>query len=108
MSHFAELDKNSTVIRVLVIDPDEVLKWPGTWQKTYYDAAQRENPSLWGFNFAGTGFVYDSIRKAFIPPQPYFSWSLNENTCQWESPIPMPTDGKMYAWNEKAKNWIKQ
>jgi hypothetical protein len=56
-------------------------------------------------NYAGIGYYYDSIRDAFIPPKPFSSWTLNEDTCLWESPIPYPNDGKMYQWNEEIGNW---
>jgi hypothetical protein len=56
-------------------------------------------------NYAGIGYYYDSIRDAFIPPKPFPSWTLNEDTCLWQSPIPYPNDGKMYQWNEETGNW---
>jgi hypothetical protein len=56
-------------------------------------------------NAAGIGYYYDSIRDAFIPPKPFPSWTLNEQTCLWQSPIPYPNDGKMYQWNEEIGNW---
>ena len=56
-------------------------------------------------NYAGIGYTYDSIRDAFIAPKPFSSWILNEDTCTWESPIPMPTDDKIYTWNESAQDW---
>ena len=56
-------------------------------------------------NYAGIGYYYDSIRDAFIPPKPFPSWTLNEDTCLWQSPIPYPNDGKMYTWNEEIGNW---
>jgi len=56
-------------------------------------------------NYAGIGYYYDSIRDAFIPPKPYPSWTLNEQSCLWESPIPYPNDGKIYTWNEETGNW---
>lgn len=56
-------------------------------------------------NYAGIGSYYDSIRDAFIPPKPYPSWTLNEETCLWQSPIPYPSDGKIYQWNEEIGNW---
>jgi hypothetical protein len=56
-------------------------------------------------NYAGVGYTYDEVRDAFYAPQPYPSWTLNEDTCWWESPVPMPTDGKMYTWNEDNQNW---
>ena len=56
-------------------------------------------------NYAGIGYYYDSIRDAFIPPKPFPSWTLNEQSCLWQSPIPYPNDGKMYTWNEEIGNW---
>ena len=56
-------------------------------------------------NYAGIGYYYDSIRDAFIPPKPFPSWTLNEDSCLWQSPIPYPNDGKMYTWNEDILNW---
>ena len=58
-------------------------------------------------NYAGIGYYYDSIRDAFIPPKPFPSWTLNEDTCLWQPPIPYPNDGKMYNWNEETGNWIE-
>jgi hypothetical protein len=58
-------------------------------------------------NYAGIGYYYDSIRDAFIPPKPFPSWTLNEQSCLWQSPIPYPNDGKMYQWNEEIGNWIE-
>jgi hypothetical protein len=56
-------------------------------------------------NYAGIGYYYDSIRDAFIPPKPFPSWILNEESCLWDSPVPYPNDGKMYTWNEDILNW---
>lgn len=56
-------------------------------------------------NYAGIGYYYDSIRDAFIPPKPFPSWILNEESCLWQSPVPYPNDGKMYTWNEDILNW---
>ena len=56
-------------------------------------------------NYAGIGYYYDSIRDAFIPPKPYLSWTLNEESCLWQSPVPYPSDGKRYTWNEDILNW---
>jgi hypothetical protein len=111
MSHWAELDENNQVLRVLVGDNndpagDEGYQWfinnlGGTWVKTSYNAATN------GFrkNFAGAGYTYDETRDAFIPPKPYDSWLLDEETCQWQAPTPMPTDGLMYQWVEADVNW---
>jgi hypothetical protein len=56
-------------------------------------------------NYAGTGFTYDRDRNAFIPPQPYASWTLNDTSCLWEAPVAYPTDGEMYTWNEDTTSW---
>ena len=114
MSHWAEIDENSTVLRVLVGDNndpagDEGYQWlldnlGGTWVKTSYNAATN------GFrkNYAGINYTYDPIRDAFIAPKPYESWLLDEETCQWKAPIEMPTDDKMYVWDETSVNWVEQ
>jgi hypothetical protein len=107
MSHFAEIDENNIVIRVLVGDnnaPNEGYNWfvenlGGRWVQTSYNANFRKN-------FAGIGFTYDSERNAFIAPQPYSSWILNEDTCRWEAPTPMPSEG-IWAWDESVLNWVE-
>lgn len=106
MAHFAELDENNVVIRVLVTDndfPNEGYDWlidtfGGTWVQTSYNATIRKN-------FAGEGFTYDEDRDAFIAPKPFESWTLDEETCQWVPPVPCPEDGKIYTWNEEITNW---
>jgi hypothetical protein len=106
MSHFAEIDDNNLVIRVLVGDnnaPNEGYDWfvenlGGRWIQTSFNANFRKN-------FAGIGFTYDEQRDAFIPPKPFDSWILNEDTCQWEAPIDYPSDGLVYAWNEDNLDW---
>ena len=106
MSHFAEIDSNNTVIRVLVGDdslPNEGYDWfvenfGGRWIKTSYNGNIRKN-------YAGTGYTYDEVRDAFIPPTPYDSWVINEDTCRWEAPTPYPTDGLTYSWNEEELAW---
>ena len=106
MAHWAEIDENNIVVRVTVgdnNDPTEGYQWlidnlGGTWVKTSYNATIRKN-------FAGVGFSYDAARDAFIPPKPHDSWVLDEDTCQWEAPVPYPTDGGMYAWNEDLGDW---
>lgn len=108
MAHFAEINENGVVLRVLVV-PDaqesrgqeflaDDLGLGGTWVQTSYNARIRKN-------YAGIGMTYDNTRDAFIPVQPYKSWTLNEETCQWESPVPYPTDGVMYQWNEELTDW---
>lgn len=106
MAHFAEIDKDNIVIRVLVTDnnaPNEGFDWlienfGGTWIQTSYNSNFRKN-------FAGIGYFYDSELDAFIGPQPYPSWILDEETCQWKSPLDYPTDGFTYLWDEEALTW---
>ena len=105
MAHFAELDENNIVTRVLVTNnafPNEGYDWlvdnlGGTWVQTSYNATIR-------FNYAGVGFSYDLELDAFIAPQPYPSWELDE-TCQWQAPTAHPEDDKMYTWDEENLNW---
>mgnify|MGYP006278339815 FL=1 len=118
MAHWAELDENNIVTRVLVgsnEDPDEGYQWlidnlGGTWVKTSYNT-QGGVHSLGGTplrkNYAGIGYSYDATRDAFIPPKPFNSWNLNEDTCLWEAPVAYPTDGKMYRWDEDTTNWVE-
>lgn len=108
MSHFAELDENNMVLRVLVGDnnaPNEGHDWfvenlGGRWVQTSYNGKIRKN-------FAGIGFAYDEVRDAFIPPRPFESWLLNEQTCLWEPPVSHPNDGKLYTWDEPSQSWIE-
>ena len=112
MAHWAEIDENNIVVRVLVGDNndpngDEGYQWlldnlSGTWVKTSYNAKTN------GFrkNYAGVFYVYDSERDAFIPPKIFASWVLNEETCLWESPVPYPADGLVYLWNEELIQWV--
>ena len=118
MAHWAELDENNIVTRVLVGDNndpvgDEGYQWlidnlGGNWVKTSYNTHAGVH-SLGGTplrkNYAGPGFLYDSVRDAFIPPKPFESWMLNEDTCLWDPPTPYPTDGKRYNWIEEDLNW---
>ena len=109
MAHFAEIDSDNIVTRVLVTDNndpngDEGYQWlldnlGGNWVKTSYNGKIRKN-------FAGIGYSYDATRDAFIPPKPFPSWVLVEDTCLWEAPVPYPTDGAIYTWDEKKKKWV--
>ena len=107
MAHWAEIDENNTVIRVLVgsnDEPDEGHQWlvdnlGGTWVKTSYNGNIRKN-------FAGKGFTYNAERDAFIPPKPFDSWVLDEATCLWEAPVAYPEDGEEYGWDEESGSWI--
>jgi len=106
MAHWAEIDKNNVVTRVTVgsnDEPDQGYQWlidnlGGTWLQTSYNALIRKN-------YAGVGFTYDETRDAFIPPKPFESWVLDEDTCLWVAPVPMPEDGA-YTWDEEAGEWV--
>jgi hypothetical protein len=102
MAHFAELDRDNVVLRVIVADQAFIdsgaVGEPSRWVQTSYNGRMRKN-------YAGPGYTYDKGRDAFIAPQPYASWRLDEATCLWEPPIPMPHDGKMYQWNEAKGAW---
>jgi len=116
MAHFTQLDENNIVIQIIVVSNDELLEngqeseakgiafceslFGGKWIQTSYNARIRKN-------YAGIGFTYDPIHDAFIPPKPFESWSLNENSCQWESPEPMPSEAGFYEWIEADKCWIQ-
>lgn len=118
MAHFAEIDENNIVLQVLVTSNDRpnegydwlVAKLGGTWVKTSYNTIGGQH-ILGGTplrkNFAGIGYTYDAERDAFIPPQDYPSWTLDETTCLWQAPVPYPTDGKIYGWDEDSVNWIE-
>jgi hypothetical protein len=105
MSHWAEIDENKIVLRVLVgnnSEPDEgeafMNSLGGTWVKTSYNGNIRKN-------YAGVGMSYDEGRDAFIAPKPFDSWILDEETCRWEAPVAYPTDGIMYVWDEETTDW---
>lgn len=109
MAHFARIDENNVVTDVTVV-PDEQehrgeaflrddLGFGGRWIQTSFTGRIRKN-------YAGIGFVYDPSRDAFIPPQPYPSWVLDENTCQWVSPVPSPPGVACY-WDESIINWVE-
>ena len=110
MAHFAEIDGDNVVTRVLVV-PDAQenrgheylatdLGLGGTWVQTSYNATIRKN-------YAGIGYTFDSGRDAFIPPKPFASWVLNEATCNWDAPVARPEDDKMYTWDEATTSWIE-
>ena len=112
MAHFAKFNAENVVDQVVVVHnndaPDEATGiafcqslFGGNWKQTSYNGRIRKN-------YAGVGYTYDESRDAFIPPQPFPSWALVEATCQWTAPIAMPTDGKMYSWDEATTSWIKQ
>lgn len=117
MAHFAEIGLNNIVVQVIVVNNSECLDqfgnesetigakfchdlFGGVWLQTSYNGNIRKN-------YAGIGYTYDSTRDAFISPKPFASWTLNETTCRWEAPTPMPTDGKRYSWNEEQLTWAE-
>ena len=97
-TYFAQVE-DGIVTQVIVASADFVATQPGTWVETFMDGAQRKN-------YAGISYSYDAERDAFIPTKPYESWILNDN-CQWEAPVAMPSDGKMYTWNELDQAWVE-
>jgi hypothetical protein len=106
MAHFAEIDKNNLVLRVLVTDnhsSNEGYDWlienlGGTWIKTSYNGRIRKN-------FAGIGFTYNEELDSFVSPQPFPSWKLDKRNSQWKAPVAYPTDGFTYFWNEEGLTW---
>ena len=117
MAHFAELDENNTVLRVIVVNNSDCLDengneseavgiqfcqnlLGGNWVQTSYNGNFRRR-------YAGIGYVYNASIDAFVPQQPFPSWTLNESTCYWEAPVPMPDDGKRYTWDEATQNWVE-
>lgn len=115
MAHFAEIDNNNVVVRVIVVNNNELLDengveqehlgaafcnslFGGTWVQTSYNGNIRKN-------FAGVGFVYHPDLDAFIEPQPYPSWTLNTETYSWDAPVERPTDGAGYCWLEEDQTW---
>lgn len=118
MAHFAELNADSIVQRVVVVDNDNILDENGhesetigitfckslygsdtEWRQTSYNATFRKH-------YAGNGYTYSATLDAFIAPQPYPSWHLDETTCQWQAPVPYPTQGGAFFWDESLLRWI--
>lgn len=110
MSHFAKIE-NGVVTQVIVAEQSfiDTLEYPYEWVQTSYRTYGGQHPEGRPLrkNFAGVGYSYDRNRDAFIPPQTFDSWTLNEETCLWEAPVPMPEDDKFYTWDEETTNWIE-
>ena len=110
MAHFAKIE-NGLVIQVIVAEQDVIDSgiFGSGWVQTSYNTYGGQHPEGRPLrkNYAGIGFTYDSQRDAFIPPQPFPSWTLVEDTCQWTAPVAMPTDGKKYTWNEATLSWVE-
>lgn len=117
MAHFAELDSNGVVQRVIVVANKDTADangnelesigiafcqklLGGNWKQTSYNGNIRKN-------YAGIGYIYDATIDAFVPPKPYPSWVLDTNTAQWQAPVPMPSDGAMYSWDEATQSWVQ-
>jgi len=115
MAHFAELDANNVVLRVIVVDNKDTADangvekehigaafcerlFGGNWKQTSYNGSIRKH-------YAGIGYTYNSVRDAFIPPQPYPSWTLDDD-ANWQPPVAMPTDGGRYSWDEQTQQWV--
>jgi hypothetical protein len=112
VSHFAKVC-DGIVTQVIVAEQEFfntfVDSSPGEWIQTSYNTHGGQHPEGRPLrkNYAGIGYSYDYVRDAFIPPKPYASWVLNEETCLWDEPIPYPTDGKVYRWDENAQQWVE-
>lgn len=112
MSHFAKVC-DGIVTQVIVAEPEFFQTFvdssPGEWIQTSYNTRGGQHPEGRPMrkNYAGIGYTYDRVRDAFIPPKPFASWTLNENTCLWDAPVAYPTDGKIYQWDEATINWIE-
>ena len=123
MAHYCKLDENNVVTQVIVVDNKDCADATGvekesigiafcerllggTWKQTSYNGNFRKN-------YAGLGYTYNSDLDAFVPPKPFASWLLNEETAQWDAPVPMPEDAgtgeppKQYSWDENSVNWIE-
>jgi hypothetical protein len=124
MAHFCQLDENNVVTQVIVVDNKDCADATGvekesigiafcerllggTWKQTSYNGSIRKN-------YAGLGYTYNTDIDAFVPPKPFASWLLNEETAQWKAPVPMPEDAgtgeppKMYSWDEATTSWVEQ
>jgi hypothetical protein len=126
MASFAKIGLNNKVIEVLSVNNNELKDSNGVeqevngidfltkltgwaiWKQTSYNTTANthsNNGTPFRKNFAGIGYTYDETRDAFIPPKPFNSWILNEDTCLWNSPVAYPTDGEQYTWNELTLSW---
>ena len=121
MAHYAFIDENNIVTEVIVgRDEDEVVDGITDWEAYYAEfrgqACKRTSYNTQGGvhtgdgtpyrkNYAGIGYTWDEARDAFIPPKPYDSWVLNEDSCLWEAPVAYPDDGETYEWNEETTSW---
>ena len=126
MAHFAKLDQDNIVTTINVVHDNELLvdgaeneqkginflntffNTSDNWKQTSYNTqggVHKLGGTPFRKNYAGIGYTYNEDKDAFIPPQPYSSWTLNNDTCQWEAPVAYPDDDKEYKWNEAITNW---
>ena len=128
MAHYAYIDETNTVTQVIVgpdegTEPEGIESWEAHFSAKGKGQALQTSYNTYGgvhytdgvpsedqtkalrFNYAGIGFTYDEGRDAFIPPKPYESWLLNEDTCLWEAPVAYPEDGETYTWDEESTSW---
>jgi hypothetical protein len=117
MSHYAKINENNIVETVIVAEEDFIKKQEGKWIQTSYNTRngvhyepnsnipRADQSKALRKNYAGIGYTYDEIRDAFIPPKPFNSWTLNEDTCLWNAPVAYPQDGNRYTWNEETLSW---
>ncbi len=111
MGHFAKV-VDGKVTQVIVAEPEFFQTFvdssPGQWIQTSYNThggVHTQGGTPLRKNYAGVGYSYDAVKDAFIPPQPFASWVLDEDTCLWNAPTPMPEDGKLYGWDEPTLAW---
>ena len=118
MAHYAFLDEHYVVTEVIVGKDESNYDWEAHYgqfrgqlcKRTSYNTRGGEHTgggTPYRKNYAGIGYTYDPDRDAFIPPKPYASWVLNEQSCLWQAPTPMPQDGKMYNWDEATTSWVE-
>ena len=122
MSYFAKIDSDGIVVQVIAIEKDmlDTGNWgdPNDWVQTSYNtrggihyapnSIEPDGGIALRKNYAGIGYTYDKVRDAFIPPKSYPSWVLDEDTCQWNAPTPMPDDGNLYGWDEDGQSWNEE
>ena len=129
MAHFAKLDQDNIVTTINVVHDNELLvdgaeneqkginflntffNTSDNWKQTSYNTfkgVHKLGGTPFRKNYAGIGDTYNEDKDAFIPPQPYSSWTLNNDTCQWEAPVAYPDDEKEYQWNEETTNWVER
>ena len=117
MAHYAFLDENNIVTEVIVGKDEGEVDWEQHYgafrsqscKRTSYNTSggvHRLGGTPFRKNYAGIGYTYDSERDAFIPPTPYASWLLNEDSCLWNAPVPYPDDGNLYTWDEATLSWV--